>query len=82
MPVRVRLKREVAKILGCNYVNGLDISPKGTIVYKSEEFDKPSPLAAKVNGGGANGWYYVQVKNNGEWISLEELRQNWRKING
>lgn len=83
MPVRIRLKREIAKRLQCNYVNGLDISPKGTIVYKSEEFDKPSPLAVKVHGGGAaNGWYYVEIKNNGEWISLEELRQNWRKING
>lgn len=83
MPVRIKLKREIAKRLRCNYVNSLEVSPKGTIVYKSEEFDKPSPLAVKVNGSGAaNGWYYVEVKNNGEWISLEELRQNWRKTNG
>jgi uncharacterized membrane protein len=83
MPVRIRLKREIAKIMHCNYVNNLEISSKGTIVYKSEEFDKPSPLAVKVNGSNAvNGWHYIEVKNNGKWDSLEELRKNWRKTNG
>ncbi|PMB02181.1 hypothetical protein CEN49_26220 [Fischerella thermalis CCMEE 5273] len=50
-------------------------------VYKGEEFDKPSPLAAKVNGGAANGWEYIEVKKNDQWIRLEELRQIWRSTN-
>jgi hypothetical protein len=81
MSVRVKLKREVAKKLQRDYINGLEISVKGTIFYKGEEFDKPSPLAAKVNGGAANGWEYIEVKKNDQWIRLEELRQIWRSTN-
>lgn len=81
MPVRVRLKRDLAKKLGREYINGLEISGKGTIFYHQAEFDKPSPLAKIVNGGEVNGWVYVQVKKNGEWIDLDKLRKNWRKTN-
>jgi len=82
MPVRVRLKRNLAQKLEREYINGLEISAKGTILYNQAEFDKPSPLAAKVNGGGVNGWDYIQVKKNGQWVYLNELRKNWRKSNG
>lgn len=81
IPVRVRLKREVAKKLGRNYINGLEISPKGTIVCNGQEFDKPSPLAAKVNDSSVNGWEYIEVKNNDQWVCLDELREIWRKTN-
>ncbi|BAZ07927.1 hypothetical protein [Calothrix sp. NIES-3974] len=54
---------------------------KDGYVRKIEEFDKPSPLAAKVNGGAANGWEYIEVKKNDQWIRLEELRQIWRNTN-
>ncbi|WP_180974815.1 hypothetical protein [Fischerella thermalis] len=81
MPVRVKLKRGMAKKLQRDYINGLEISVKGTIVYNGEEFDKPSPLATKVNGSAANGWEYIEVKKNDQWIRLEELRQIWRNTN-
>lgn len=78
-PIRVKLKREVAKKLGRGYItNGLKISPKGTLMYNKEEFDKPSPLAEKVNGSSANGWEYVEAKKNGQWVCLDELRKIWR----
>ncbi|WP_162138635.1 hypothetical protein [Fischerella thermalis] len=82
MSVRVKLKREVAKKLQRDYINGLEISVKGTIFYKGEEFDKPSPLAAKINGGAINGWEYIEVKKDDKWVRLEELRKIWRKTNG
>lgn len=53
----------MAKKLHCDYIDGLEISPTGTITYQGEDFDKPSPLAAKFNGGAANGWEYIEVKN-------------------
>lgn len=81
MPVRVKLKRDLAKNLGRDYINSLEISPKGTIVYNGQEFDKPSPLATKVNGGAANGWEYIEIKKNDQWICLDELREIWRKTN-
>lgn len=81
MAVRVKLKRELATKRGCEYVNSLEISATGTIVYENQEFDKPSPLAAKVNSGGTNGWEYVEVKRNNQWVCLDELRQIWRKTN-
>lgn len=80
MPVRVKLKRYVAKKLGREYINSLEVSATGTIVIDGQEFDKPSPLAAKVNGSSANGWEYIEVKKNDRWISLNELREIWRKI--
>ena len=79
MLVRVKLKRDMAKKLGRDYINSLEISAKGTIVYDGQEFDKASPLATKVNGSTANGWEYIEVKKNDRWISLDELRQAWRK---
>lgn len=79
MPVRVRLKRERAKDVGRDYLNNLTISSKGTVVHEDEEFDKPSPLAAKLNGSPANGWEYIEVKREGEWIRLEVLRQQARQ---
>ncbi len=82
MPVRVKLKREVAKRFGHGYVDSLIVLAGGTIIYKEEKFDKPSPLATKINGSSVNGWEYVEVKIDGEWIRLEELRQIWRKTNG
>ncbi|MDZ8134295.1 MAG: hypothetical protein RM049_03215 [Nostoc sp. DedQUE04] len=81
MSVRVKLKRGVAKKLHRDYIDGLEISPTGIIVYNGEDFDKPSPLAAKFNGGAANGWEYIEVKKNNQWIRLEELRQIWRSTN-
>ncbi len=81
MPVRVKLKRDAAKKLGRDYTNNLEISGKGTIVFNGQEFDKPSPLAAQVNGSSANGWEYIQVKKNDQWVCLDELREIWRKTN-
>lgn len=81
MPVRVKLKRDVAKKLGRDYINSLEISGKGTISFDGQEFDKPSPLAAQVNGSSVNGWEYIEVKKNDQWVCLDELRQIWRKTN-
>jgi hypothetical protein len=81
MPVRVKLKRYVAKKLGRDYINNLEISGRGTIVFDGQEFDKPSPLAAQVNGSSANGWEYIQVKKNEQWLCLDEVREIWRKTN-
>jgi hypothetical protein len=78
--VRIRLKRETAKQLGYPYLTGIQVSPKGTLVYEGEEFEKPSPLAAKVNDGGVNGWEYIEIKRDGQWICLDELRKIWRNI--
>jgi hypothetical protein len=75
MSVRVKLKREEAKKRGRDYINNLEISVKGTILYDGEEFDKPSPLAAKVNGGAANGWEYIEVKKDNQWVCLDTLRK-------
>jgi hypothetical protein len=81
MPVRVRLKKELAKKHGYDYVaKDLRISDRGTVVHCGEEFDKPSPLAGKVNGSTANGWDYIQVFKNGQWIDLKELREIWRRV--
>lgn len=82
MPVRVRLKGDLAKQLGRDYINNLEISHRGTIFYDGQEFDKPSPLATKVNRSPMNGWEYVAVKKNNEWVYLNELREIWRKSNG
>ncbi|MCC3473763.1 MAG: hypothetical protein JGK10_18690 [Microcoleus sp. PH2017_13_LAR_U_A] len=82
MPVRVKLKQDVAKNLGREYINNnLEISIKGTIVYDGQDFDKPSPLAKKLNGSSANGWESIEVKKNNKWICLNELRATWRKTN-
>ncbi|MDF0551511.1 hypothetical protein [Kamptonema sp. UHCC 0994] len=81
MSVRVKLKQEIAKKLGRDYINSLEISARGTIVFDGQEFDKPSPLATKVNGSSGNGWVYIEVKKNNEWVCLHELRKNWRKTN-
>lgn len=81
MPVRVKLKRDLAKKLSRDYINSLEISAKGTIFCNGQEFDKPSPLATKVNGGAANGWEYIEIKKNDQWICLDELREIWRKTN-
>jgi hypothetical protein len=81
MDVRVRLKAEVAKKVGYSYVTkGIKISETGTVLYDGKEYDKPSPLAEKINGGSVNGWEYVEVKKNGQWICLDQLRQMWRKV--
>lgn len=81
MLVRVKLKRDVAKKLHREYINSLEISAKGTIVYNGEEFDKPSPLAAKVNGSTVNGWEYIEVKKDNQWVCLDTLRKIWRNGN-
>ncbi|PSB54398.1 hypothetical protein C7B77_18270 [Chamaesiphon polymorphus CCALA 037] len=77
--IRVRLKREKAQQVGYAYITtGIQISPSGTIVHNREEFDKPSPLATSINGGAVNGWEYIEIKQNGQWICLGELRKIWR----
>ncbi|MEB3214170.1 MAG: hypothetical protein VKL39_22670 [Leptolyngbyaceae bacterium] len=78
MPVRVRLKRDHAKNIGRDYLNSLTISSKGTVLYDGEEFDKPSPLATKLNGSPVNGWEYIEVKKDNAWLRLENLRQQVR----
>lgn len=81
MAVRVKLKREEAKKKGREYINSVEISAKGTIVYDKEEFDKPSPLATKINGSAVNGWEYVEIKKNDDWVCLDKLREIWRSTN-
>ena len=81
MAVRVKLKREDAKKRGREYIDNLEISKKGTILYKGQEFDKPSPLATKITGGAANGWEYIEVRKNDEWVGLDKLREIWRNTN-
>jgi len=81
MAVRVKLKREEAKKKGREYIDNLEISKKGTILYNGQEFDKPSPLATKMTGGAANGWEYIEVRKNDEWVSLDKLREIWRSTN-
>lgn len=81
MALRVKLKREIAKKRGRDYINGLEISATGTIIFNGHEFDKPSPLAAQINGSSANGWEYIEIKKNDKWILLDELREIWRKTN-
>ncbi len=77
--LRVRLKRDKADQRGYNYVTtGIQVSSRGTVIYNEEEFNKPSPLAAKINGSSVNGWKYIQIKRNGRWVSLDELRKVWR----
>lgn len=79
MLVRVRLKQELAKKRGHDYMTkGLSISSGGTVVYNGREFDKPSPLAKQVNGSAVNGWEYVEVMKGRRWICLDELRKIWR----
>lgn len=79
MAVRVRLKQELATQRGHEYVTkGVAISPRGTVVYKGQEFDKPSPLAKQVNSSAVNGWEYVEVMKDGQWVCLDELRKIWR----
>lgn len=80
MDVRVRLEAEVSKKTGHRYVTKkLKISTKGTVIYNGQEFNKPSPLAQSINESSVNGWEYVEVKKNGQWVCLDELRQIWRK---
>ncbi|KJH69559.1 hypothetical protein UH38_23090 [Aliterella atlantica CENA595] len=78
MSVRVKLKRDLAKKLGREYINSLEISSTGTIVCDGQEFDKPSPLTGKINGSSCNGWEYIEIKKDGCWVRLEELRAIWR----
>lgn len=77
--IRIRLKQDSARLAGYRYVTNIQISSKGTVSYQGEAFDKPSPLVAKVNGSSANGWEYIEIKRNGEWVCLDELRKIWRK---
>jgi len=79
MSLRARLKRDRAKEIGRDYLNSLVISSRGTVVFEDEEFDKPSPLATRLNGSSANGWEYLEVKREGEWVRLEVLRQQVRQ---
>ncbi|HAG79963.1 MAG TPA: hypothetical protein DCL61_02065 [Cyanobacteria bacterium UBA12227] len=81
MPVRVRLKKQLANKQGRQYINNLAISAKGTIVYSSQEYNQPSPLAKDITGGAVNGWEYIEVKKNDQWVRLDELRKTWRKTN-
>ncbi|MGB3693475.1 MAG: hypothetical protein WBG70_09670 [Spirulinaceae cyanobacterium] len=81
MPVRVKLTRKNAEIKGVEYVNSMMVSPGGIIVYQGEEFDKPSPLANEINNSQCNGWDYVEVKKDNQWIVLKELRDIWRENN-
>lgn len=79
MPIRVRLKRDRARELSRSYVNSMEISDRGTIIFQGQEFDIPSPLATEVNGSAAGGWDYIEIKINGKWVPLEQLRQIFRQ---
>lgn len=79
MAIRVKLKQEQARQLRRDYINTLEISNRGTIICEGKEFNKLSPLAKKVNGSSVNGWEYVEAKVDGQWVSLEHLRQIWRQ---
>ena len=79
MSIRVKLKQERARQLCRDYVNRLEISDRGTIIYEGNEFNKPSSLATKINGSAAGGWNYVEAKVNGQWVRLDQLRQIWRQ---
>jgi|GEM_PF-7000936 len=77
MPVRVQLTKERRKQLGCerNFINGLEISRNGTVIYQGQEYDKVSPLAEAINNCPLNGWQYIEIKKNGDWIKIDNLRQ-------
>jgi predicted DNA binding CopG/RHH family protein len=77
--IRVRLKHDKAKQVGYGYAVNVQVSARGTLIYQDEEFDRPSPLATKVNGSAVNGWEYVEIKRNGQWICINELRKVWRR---
>jgi hypothetical protein len=79
MSVRVRLTQDRAKEVGRDYLNSLTISATGTIFHEGQEFDKVSPLAGKLNGCTLNGWEYLEVKKDGEWIKFDSLRQQLRQ---
>ena len=79
MPIRVRLKRDRARKLGRSYVNSMEISATGTIIFQGQEFDIPSPLATEVNGSAAGGWDYIEIKIDGQWVRLEQLRQIFKQ---
>lgn len=80
MPVRVRLTSKMAKKTGRDFINGMEISSTGKINYNSKEFNKPSPLADEINNTSLNGWDYVQVKKNNQWIFLKELRETYKQV--
>jgi hypothetical protein len=82
MSVRVRLTRDRAKEIGRDYLNSLTISATGTIFHEGQEFDKVSPLAGKLNGCTLNGWEYLEVKKDGEWIAFDVLRRQLRQEDG
>lgn len=78
MSVRVRLTRDRAKEIGRDYLNSLTISATGKIFHEGQEFDKVSPLAGKLNGCTLNGWEYLEVKKDGEWVKFDTLRRRLR----
>lgn len=80
MPVRVRLTQEMAQKIGRDFINGMEISNTGTIYYNKKEYKKPSPLADEINKTSLNGWDYVQVKKNNQWIYLKDLRQIYQDM--
>ncbi|WP_373540351.1 hypothetical protein [Chamaesiphon sp.] len=82
MSVRVRLTQDRAKEVGRDYLNSLTISATGTIFHEGQVFDKVSPLAGKLNGCTLNGWEYLEVKKDGEWIKFDTLRRQLRQENG
>ncbi|MFN6462678.1 MAG: hypothetical protein RMZ41_012630 [Nostoc sp. DedVER02] len=79
MPIRVRLKRDRAKELCRSYINSMEISGRGTIIFQGQEFDLPSPLATEVNGSSVGGWEYIEIKKDAQWVRLEELRQIFKQ---
>lgn len=79
MPIRVRLKKDIAKKRCRSYINSMEISDRGTIILEGQEYDKPSPLATKINGSNAGGWEYIEVKIYEQWVRLEQLRQSLKQ---
>ena len=79
MLVRVRLTRKMAKKMGRDFINGMKITSTGKISYNGKEFNKVSPLAGEINNTSLNGWDYVQVKKNEQWIFLKELRETYKQ---
>lgn len=54
------------------------VTPSGGIEQGGKEYRSPSMAArAAKDGTSTNGWAAWQVEDNGRWIDLGDLRQQW-----